>query len=194
MYVAKLYSNPWKNSATFQSKIKHLIRAQFYKWLLKKYCKDCKTVLDVGCGPAQFMKVANNLGFKADGVDADERYKAKNVIIKDLWEMKGKYDVVFNSMVIQLIGDQEKFVKKMASLSNKIVITLSAYLSKSFYDTPANTKPVTKISVAWMFRRNGYRNLLSIHIPFYKAVVVVSKRVTEKDNDPESILIKKGFW
>ena len=192
--MVNLYSNPWKDKVGFASKIKYLIRNQFYKWLLRKYCKGCKTVLDVACGPGQFMKVANNLGFKAYGVDADERHRAKNVIIKDLWKLNGKYDVVFNSMIIEHMKDQEKFVKKMASLSNSIVITISAYLSKSFYNVPDHKKPVTKVSVRWMFRRNGFRNLLSMHMPFYKAVVVVSKKITDKDKDPESIRIKKGFW
>ena len=192
--MVKLYSNPWKNRVHFKSRVKYWIREQFYKWILKKYCKDCKTVLDVACGPGQFMKAANMLGFKAYGVDADERYKAKNVIIKDLWKFKGKYDVVFNSMIIEHMKNQEAFVKKMALLSNNIVITISAYLSRSFYNVPDHTKPVTKVSVRWMFRRNGFRNLLSVHIPFYKAVVVVSKKVLEKDKDKESMLIRKGFW
>ena len=82
----------------------------------------------------------------------------------------------------------------MASLSNNIVITISAYLSKSFYNVPDHKKPVTKVSVRWMFRRNGFRNLLSIHIPMYKAVVVVSKKITDKDRDIESEMIKKNFW
>ena len=192
--MAKLYSNPWKDRVTFQSRIKYFVRAQFYKWLLKKYCKGCKTVLDVACGPGQFMKVANELGFRAYGVDADGRYKAKNVIIKDLWKLKGKYDVVFNSMILEHMDNQEKFVKKMGSLSNNIVITISAYLSRSFYNVPDHKKPATKVGVRWMFRRNGFRNLLSMNIPFYKAVVVVSKRVTSKDKDKESQLIRKGFW
>ena len=79
--MANLYSNPWKDRVTSQSRIKYFIRTQFYKWLLRKYCKGCKTVLDVACGPGQFMKIANGLGFKAYGVDADERYRAKNVVI-----------------------------------------------------------------------------------------------------------------
>lgn len=192
--MVKLYSNPWKNRIGFKSKIKYFIRNEFYKWLLRKYCQGCKTVLDVACGPGQFMKTAASMGFKAYGVELDERYKAKNVIIKDLWKLKGKYDVVFNSMIMEHMDDQEKFVKKIASLSNNIVITMSAYLSKSFYNVPDHKKPVTKIGVRWMFRRNGFRNLLSVHIPFYKAVVVVSKKVTKKDKDKESILIKKGLW
>jgi SAM-dependent methyltransferase len=192
--MVRLYSNPWKPKVGFKSKVKHFIRGLFYKWLLKKYCTGCKTVLDVACGPGQFMKAADKMGFKAYGVDADERYKAKNVIIRDLWDVKGKYDIVFNSMIMEHMEDQEKFVKKLASLSNKIVITISAYLSKEFYNVPDHTRPVTKVSVRWMFRRNGFRNLLSIHVPFYKAVVVVSKKVTEKDKDPESQKIKKGFW
>ena len=194
MYMVKLYSNPWKDKVGFKSKIKYWIRTQFYKWLLKKYCKGCKNVLDVACGPGQFMKVANELGFRAYGVDADERYKAKNVMIKDLWKIKSKYDVVFNSMILEHMEEQEKFIKKMASLSNNIVITISAYLSKIFYNVPDHKKPVTKVSVRWMFRRNGFRSLFSIHIPFYKAVVVVSKKVNEKDKDTESMLIRKGFW
>lgn len=192
--MVKLYSNPWKDRVGFASKIKYLVRTQFYKWLLRKYCKGCRTVLDVACGPGQFMKVANSMGFKAYGVDADERYKAKNVIIKDLWRLKGKYDIVFNSMIIEHMKDQEKFVKKIASLSNDIVITISAYLSRSFYNVPDHQKPVTKVSLRWMFRRNGFRNLLSIHIPFYKAVVVVSKKITDNDKDTEAIKIRKGFW
>ena len=192
--MANLYSNPWKGRVTSQSRIKYFIRTQFYKWLLRKYCKGCKTVLDVACGPGQFMKVANGLGFRVYGIDADERYKAKNVVIKDLWKLKGKYDVVFNSMILEHMDNQEKFIKKMCSSSNNIVITISVYLSKSFYNVPDHKKPVTKVSVRWMFRKNGFRNLLSIHLPFYKAVVVVSKKVTSKDKDNESLLIKKGFW
>jgi len=192
--MVKLYSNPWKNRIGFKSKIKYFIRDQFYKWLLKKYCKGCKTVLDVACGPGQFMKAAGQLGFKAYGVDADERHKAKNVMVKDLWKVKNKYDVVFNSMIIEHMEDQEEFIRKMASLSNDIVITISAYLSRSFYNVPDHKKPVTKVGVRWMFRRNGFRNLLSVHVPFYKAVVVVSKKITGKDSDAESALIRKGFW
>lgn len=192
--MVKLYSNPWKDRIGFQSKVKYAIRNEFYKWLLRKYCKGCKTVLDVACGPGQFMRAANDLGFKSYGVEADERYKAKNVVISDLWKFKGKYDVVFNSFIMEHLKDQEKFVEKIASLSNNIVITISAYLSKSFYDVPDHQKPVTKISVKWLFRRNGFRDLLSIHVPFYKAVVVVSKKVTDKDKDWESKKIRAGFW
>ena len=192
--MPKLYSNPWKSRIGVKSKISYFIRNEFYKWLLRKYCKGCKTVLDVACGPGQFMKVANRIGFKAYGMDADERYRAKNVIIGDLWNVKGKYDVVFNSMIIEHMKDQEKFIKKMASLSNNIVITISTYLSKSFYNVPDHQKPVTKVSVRWLFRRYGFRNLLSMHIPFYKAVVVVSKKVTKKDKDLESKRIREGFW
>lgn len=192
--MPKLYSNPWKDRIGFKSKVKYAIRSEFYKWLLRKYCKGCKTVLDVACGPGQFMKVANKMGFKAYGLEADERYKAKNVIMQDLWKHRGKYDVVFNSFITEHVEDQQKFVDKMAALSNNVVITISSYLSKWFYNVPDHKRPVTKIGVRWMFRRAGFRNLLSIHIPFYKAVVVVSKKVTDKDKDVESKRIRQGFW
>ena len=192
--MPKLYSNPWKNKIGIKSKIQHAIRIQLYKWLLRKYCKGCKTVLDVACGHGHFMKVAKSMGYEAYGLEADERYKGENVIIQDLWDHKGKYDVVFNSFIMEHVEDQQKFVDKMASMSNNVVITISAYLSKWFYNVPDHKKPVTKIGVRWMFRRAGFRNLLSIHMPFYHAVIVVSKKVTDKDEDLESQKIREGFW
>ena len=192
--MVKLYSNPWKDRVGFKSKSKYLVRNEFYKWLLRKYCKNCKTVIDIACGPGQFMRAAESLGFEAYGIEADERYKKKNVIIDDLWNAKGKYDVVFNSMIMEHMSNHMKFMEKMCSLSNKIVITISAYNSVKFWNNPDHAKPVTKISVRWLARRYGFRNLLSMHIPFYKAVVVVSKKVTEDDKDKESELIRKGFW
>ena len=192
--MTKLYSNPWKDRLNFKSKLKYFVRDYFYEWLLKKYCKDCKTVLDVACGPGHFMKLSEKMGYKSYGVEADERYKAKNVIITDLWKMKGKYDVVFNSFIMEHIDDQEAFAKKMASLSNKVVITISAYLSRDFYDVPDHKRPVTKVSVRWLFRRYGFRNMLSIHVPFWRAVIVVSRKVTDKDKDEESEKIREGFW
>jgi 2-polyprenyl-3-methyl-5-hydroxy-6-metoxy-1,4-benzoquinol methylase len=192
--MPKLYSNPWKNKVGIKSRAKYAIRTEFYKWLLRRYCKGCKTVVDIACGPGQFMKVANRMGFNAVGIDADERYKAKNVIIGDLWDFKGKYDVVFNNMIMEHLDDQEKFVKKMTQLSNNIVITISAYASKSFWNVPDHKKPVTKVSVRWLFRRYGFRTLLSMHVPLYQAVIVVSKKVTDKDKDWESKKIREGFW
>jgi len=192
--MVKLYSNPWKNRVGFKSKVKYAIRSEFYKWLLRKYCKGSKTVLDVACGPGQFMKIANKMCFKVYGLEVDERYKAKNVMMGDLWKHKGKYDVVFNSFILEHMKDHQKFVDKMSSLSDNIVITITSYLSKWFYNVPDHERPTTKIGVRWMFRRAGFRNLLSIHIPFYKAVVVVSKKVTDKDEDKESRRIRAGFW
>lgn len=192
--MPKLYSNPWKDRKNFKSKVKYSLRTQFYKWLLRKYCRGCGTVLDVACGPGHFMKTAEELGFKAYGVELDGRYRAKNVFIKDLWKFNRKFDVVFNSFILEHVEDHQKFVDKMASLSDNIVITITAYLSRDFYDVPDHKKPATKVGVRWMFRRAGFRNLLSIHVPFFRAVVVVSKKVTAKDKDKESMLIKKGFW
>jgi 2-polyprenyl-3-methyl-5-hydroxy-6-metoxy-1,4-benzoquinol methylase len=192
--MVKLYSNPWKDRVGFKSKVKYAIRGEFYKWLLRRYGKGCKTLLDVACGPGQFMKTAKRMGYQAYGLEADERYKAEDVIMQDLWAHEGKYDLVFNSFIMEHVDDQQKFVDKMASMSNNIVITISSYLSKWFYNVPDHKKPVTKVGVRWMFRRAGFRNLLSIHIPFYKAVVVVSKKVTDEAKDKESRKIRSGFW
>lgn len=191
--MPKLYSNPWKESNKLTYIIKYRLRILFYKWLLKKYCRGCKTVLEVGCAQGHFMKAAEELGLKATGVELDERFKKKNVIIKNVYDIKGKYDVVFSNRVIEGM-DHEKFVKKNTELSNNIVITIGTYLSRNFWNTPDFKFPVTKIRLRWLFRRYGFRNLLSIHIPFWKAVVVVSKRVTNKDTDLEARRLREGFW
>ena len=191
--MSKLFSNPWKDSSKLSSRIKYRVRKSFYKWLLKKYCKGCKTALEVGCAQGHFMQAAEEIGFKVTGVELDERFKKKNVVIKSVYDMKGKYDVVFSNHVIEGI-EHEKFVKKTAELSNNIVITIGTYLNRNFWNTPDFKLPVTKVRLRWLFRRYGFRNLLSIHIPFWKAVVVVSKKVTSKDKDSEAIKIREGFW
>lgn len=192
--MAKLFSNPWKDNVTLGSRIKYGARDMFYKWLLRKYCKGCRTVLDVGCGFGQFMRVAEGLSMKATGVELDERFRAKNIIIKDFRKLKGRWDVVFNSHLMERMEDHVEFVRKMCSLSNSIVITISAYSTRSFWTTPDHVKPVTRVKVTWLCRRFGFRKLLAVHIPFYKAVLVVAKKVTAKDKDKESIMIRQGFW
>lgn len=191
--MSKLFSNPWKDSSKLSSRVKYRVRKLFYKWLLKKYCKGCKTALEVGCAQGHFMQAAEEMGFKVTGVELDERFKSKNIIIKSVYDMKGKYDVVFSNHVIEGM-EHEKFVKKAAELSNNIVITIGTYLNRNFWNTPDFKFPVTKVRLRWLFRRYGFRNLLSIHIPFWKAVLSVSKKVTDKDNDLEARRIRQGFW
>ena len=191
--MSKLFSNPWKDSSKLSSRIKYRVRKSFYKWLLKKYCKGCKTALEVGCAQGHFMQAAEEIGFKVTGVELDERFKKKNIIIKSVYDMKGKYDVVFSNHVIEGM-DHEKFVKKKAELSNNIVITIGTYLNKNFWNTPDFKFPVTKVRLRWLFRRYGFRNLLSIHIPFWKAVLTISKKVKDSDKDSEARRIRQGFW
>lgn len=192
--MAKLFSNPWKDERGISSRAKYRLRKEFYKWLLRKYCKGCATVLDVGCGAGQFMKTAREMGFKVTGIELDERFREKDVLIGDFWKLKGKWDVVFNSHLMERIEDHEKFMKKMCALSDKIVITLSAYASKSFWNTPDHVKPATKVKIRWLCRRYGFRNLLSMHIPFYKGVLQVAKKITDEENDWEARKIREGFW
>ena len=191
--MSKLFSNPWKDSSKLSSRIKYRVRKLFYKLLLKKYCRGCRTDLEIGCAQGHFMQAAEEIGFKVTVVKIDERFKKKNVIIKSVYDIKGKYDVVFSNHVIEGM-EHEKFVNKTAELSNNIVMTIGTYLNRNFWNTPDFKFPVTKVRLRWLFRRYGFKNLLSIHIPFWKAVLVVSKKVTDKDNDLEARRIRQGFW
>ena len=191
--MPKLFSNPWRDKATLRSKIKFNLRKLFYRYLLRKYCRKCKTALDVGCAEGQFLRIADELGYKAFGLELDERFKRKNVFIGDVYKFKGKYNIVFNNHIIEGM-EHEKFVKKLCELSNDIVITIGMYNCVSFYNTPDFKMPVTKVRLRWLFRRYGFRNLLSIHIPFWRAVLVVSKKIKDEDNDWEAKKIREGFW
>lgn len=195
--MSKLFSNPWKDRSKLSSRIKYRIRKLFYKWLLKKYCKSCKTALDVGCGNNNlFIETAKAMGIIAKGIDLDERFKSEDVEIGSIFDVQKKHDIVFNNNMIEgfTSEQQQKFTKKLAEISNDIIITIGSYNSVKFYNTPDFVTPVTKIRLRWLFRRYGFRNLLSIHIPFWKAVVVISKRVTNKDTDLEAKKIREGFW
>ena len=192
--MSKLFSNPWKDSSKLSSKIKYRVRGNYFiNCFLKNTAKAARLLWKLDVRKGILCKQQKKWALRLQGVELDERFKKKNIIIKDVYDMKGKYDVVFSNHVIEGM-EHEKFVKKMTELSNNIVITVGTYLNRNFWNTPDFKFPVTKVRLRWLFRRYGFRNLLSIHIPFWKAVLVVSKKVTDKDNDLEARRIRQGFW
>jgi len=76
-----------------------------------RFFKECKRVLDLGCGPGVFLELLKESGIEAIGVDRDEEIvkkaclKGLNVIHSDLFDCveKGedKYDGVFCSHLME---------------------------------------------------------------------------------------------
>ena len=192
MKMTKLFSNPHKT----KQGISNVLRRQFYRFLLNKYANGYKTVLDVGCGNnIEFIQTAKKMGYNAKGLEIDERFKSADVEIGDIFKATGKCNVAFSNHVIERFTseEQEKFIKKLSELSDDLIVIIGSYNSISFYNTPDFRTPVTKVRLRWLLRRYGFRNLLAVHIPFWKAAVVVSKKVKD-EMDKEAVKIKEGFW
>ena len=125
--MTKNFSNPNKPNQT----LKILARKQFYKFLLKRYCNGSKTMIDVGCGNNfAFIESAKELGYKAKGLEIDERFKSEDVEIGDIFMATGKCDVVFSNHVIEKFTSeqQEAFIKKLTEISDELVITIAYIL------------------------------------------------------------------
>ena len=93
-----------------------------YMWTLKKIAGNPKTVLDIGCGDGEIMRIIGDKKWKITGVDiySDSLKQAKatrmyNELIKgdlikvcnQLVKKKSKYDLVFCSQVIEHITKKD---------------------------------------------------------------------------------------
>lgn len=89
-----------------------------YMWVLRKIIGNPKTVLDLGCGDGELMKIIGDKSWEMEGIDIYPRsiekamktgmynkiYKGDlSKIASKLTKQKKKYDVVFCSQVIEHI-------------------------------------------------------------------------------------------
>ena len=117
------------------SNLQTRIREWYYKHLIKKYLKDCKTILDVGCGIGQFIDIAKKQGKDVYGVDLTKENvdinlkKGNNVKLMPYQKWKEEVDAVFASQMIEHT-DGYKFMAKMQKICAKkiIIITPKPYM------------------------------------------------------------------
>lgn len=90
------------------------------------------TLLDVGCGGGVILKKLSNLGFDVIGVDKEElaiqcikeKCSDLNVVQDNIFNIRGSYDYILCSEVLEHIVDIDKFLDKIKLLLNgKILIT-----------------------------------------------------------------------
>ena len=89
-----------------------------YMWILKRIARNPKTVLDLGCGDGEIMKIIGSKKWKTTGIDiyssSLKQAKATGMykelikgdlvtVAKRLVKQKKKYDLVFCSQVIEHI-------------------------------------------------------------------------------------------
>lgn len=96
------------------------------KWEFNEALKDAKTcnsIIEIGCGPGNFLAKANSVVSKIYGTETNEsalqvaRNKGLNVFKteNDLCGMRGKFDAAFSFHVLEHIPDPIAFFQKLCS-------------------------------------------------------------------------------
>ncbi len=143
------------------------------------YFKDCKNVLDIGCGRGEFLELARQKDIGAKGIDVDEdmvnfcKSKGFNVELKDaieaLQSMEDKsLDGIFISQVVEHLAPN--YLIKMLHLCNKklkygfylIVETvnpLSFFSFTNFYIDFTHIKPVHPETLKFLLSAVNFREI-----------------------------------
>ncbi len=124
--------------------------------ILRKELKDCKSVLDLGCGPnspLRYLKKEPPLIFYSVGVDIFEPYILKNLeknkihseyINTDIFKINfqpNSFDCVLLIDVIEHLEktDFKNFLPKLEKIANKIIIiTPNGFIKQRIYDDNQN--------------------------------------------------------
>lgn len=132
--------------------------------------KDTKSILDLGCGSGDFMKIINsNNNYKVDGVDIFPEYVKnarksgvyRNVLERDVlkFNTSKKYDIVFMAHVIEHFTKKEgiRLLNKVEQFARKriIIVTPNGEYEQVKYDN----NPYQKHKSAWStndFKKFGY--------------------------------------
>lgn len=81
-----------------------------------------KRLLDVGCANGQFIEYASRLGIEGSGIDISvemvesAREKGLKCEVKDLFDLKGEYDMLTFWDVIEHVPDPRRMLEKSRSL------------------------------------------------------------------------------
>lgn len=98
---------------------------------IKSFLKDGDTILDVGCGVGVFYKhLGEPPGYFGIDIDAGEISKAKEAWpeadfrVMDLYDLKGRWDVVICSRVLVHLPDFEGAMKVLLGCAKRLCIIL----------------------------------------------------------------------
>lgn len=153
------------------------------KYTLQKKIKLVKniskgsSILDVGCGTGDFLRVCQTNNFKVVGVEPNAKAKqlaiskldAETKIVEDLFELQQEqFDVITLWHVLEHVPDLESYIEKLRSLLSPdgiLVIAVPNYKSfdakhyKMFwaaYDVPRHLWHFSKDSVKNLFKTENF--------------------------------------
>jgi O-antigen chain-terminating methyltransferase len=144
------------------------------------YFKDCRNVLDIGCGRGEFLEMMREAGVPAGGIDlSDEsvalcRHKGLEAETADLFEYlpslaEASLDGIFCSQVVEHLSPERlpEMIRLVASrLGRGGVVAIEtpnpeclAIFSTHFYLDPTHTRPVPSPLLAFYMEEFGIGRL-----------------------------------
>ncbi len=92
----------------------------WYKFCADNFLSGKETVLDVGCGSGDGLRILSQRSLKAHGIDLDPRLKDENIFIMDVTDIASQsYDIVTCIDVIEHVEDDVSLVKELNRIARK---------------------------------------------------------------------------
>jgi SAM-dependent methyltransferase len=121
---------------------------------------DGRSVLDVGCGSGEGLKVLSTRATQALGIDLDERLRRPdvNVEIKSVNDMPDKsFDIVVCLDVVEHVEEDRAFLAQLFRVAREAVFVSTPNYAMSFNRNPYHVREYTPHQFARLF--DGYGSL-----------------------------------
>ncbi|MBT4541077.1 methyltransferase domain-containing protein [Candidatus Woesearchaeota archaeon] len=175
--MKKTYS--FKHVGKRKGDIKNIYRTLFYRWLVKKFLKRCKTVLDIGAGSGIFYDTAKKLGKKVQGIDLNDKNIRDNIVKMDYRKLNKHFDCCFNSQLIEHV-DPFEFMKVMEKYCDKILITITVRPCTKFWDNPDHIRPYTTKAMRLLHRDHGFKTIFAMNLYPTKSFIAIGKKIRKR--------------
>jgi len=142
----------------------------FYYWVIRNYLKK-DPVLDVGCGQGNFLRVCEEEGVRAIGIDTDKQSivhcKKRGLDVKygSAYKLPFKsnmFNGIFCANLIEHLQHPEKAIREFyrVLMSKGFLVITTPRPNVWFWDDPTHVKPYTE---------NGLRRLVTgVNYPYQK--------------------------
>ena len=177
-YQSEEYISHTDSKKTFIEKIYQYVKKYMLQKkinLIHKYIKNKGKILDIGAGTGDFLKIAQENGWKITGIEPERKARnragEKGVSLEENQEkINDKYDVITMWHVLEHIPDLENqiiFLKNHLTDNGILVIAVPNYKSKdaqiykqfwAAFDVPRH--------IQLIFEEKGFKLIETKHMPF----------------------------
>ena len=185
-YQSEEYISHTDSKKTFIEKIYQYVKKYMLQKkinLIHKYTKNKGKILDIGAGTGDFLKIAQENGWKITGIEPERKARnragEKGVLLEENQEkIDDKYDVITMWHVLEHIPDLENqiiFLKNHLTDNGILVIAVPNYKSKdaqiykqfwAAFDVPRHIWHFSKKSIQLIFEEKGFNLIETKPMPF----------------------------